>query len=376
MRRVNRALWKGWNPFSNSPNPGLGRQPRKSQLLLIRGDLFDPHMPDMAIVGVLSLIAEAKNRVFLALTRNPDRMRAFLTHRTIANDVWVQTSEGLSDKPPQWPLDNLWLGVVVRNQEKTDQRIPALVATPAAKRCVFCAPVGPVSLDRWLPHISPWSPTEVPLSWQHFKWPDWVPFEVRSEIEGFWAESVGRGPKEWIQNMLEREAPPTGEVLTLPSLVEHERVTGRFIHAWNNIGRIITADGAIRCVCHAEGDLLSMKPFHARQIHWVVCRSGRKATPLHPDWARTLRDQSLCSGVPFHFEGWGDWLPCAAPRMGIEDYLIMTPDGVIRPGKWKEAMQTSGLEWAMAKVGASKAGCLLDDHYYWERPSDPRLLSI
>lgn len=46
-------------------------------------------------------------------------------------------------------------------------------------------------------------------------------------------------------------------------------------------------------------------------IHWVICggESGPKARPMHPDWARSLRDQCKAAGVPFLFKQWGEWLP-------------------------------------------------------------------
>jgi protein gp37 len=36
--------------------------------------------------------------------------------------------------------------------------------------------------------------------------------------------------------------------------------------------------------------------------------SGRGARPMHPDWARALRDQCQAAGVAFHFKQWGQWL--------------------------------------------------------------------
>lgn len=47
--------------------------------------------------------------------------------------------------------------------------------------------------------------------------------------------------------------------------------------------------------------------FHG--IHWVICggESGPKARPMHPDWARSLRDQCAAAGVPFLFKQWGEW---------------------------------------------------------------------
>lgn len=47
------------------------------------------------------------------------------------------------------------------------------------------------------------------------------------------------------------------------------------------------------------------------RIAWVVAggESGPGARPMHPDWARRLRDQCAAAGVPFLFKQWGDWLP-------------------------------------------------------------------
>lgn len=49
-------------------------------------------------------------------------------------------------------------------------------------------------------------------------------------------------------------------------------------------------------------------------IHWVVCggESGPKARPMHPDWARSLRDQCAAAGVEFFFKQWGVWQPGSA----------------------------------------------------------------
>ncbi len=42
-------------------------------------------------------------------------------------------------------------------------------------------------------------------------------------------------------------------------------------------------------------------PYLCPSIHWVICggESGVGARPMHPDWARSLRDQCAAAGVPF-----------------------------------------------------------------------------
>ena len=51
-------------------------------------------------------------------------------------------------------------------------------------------------------------------------------------------------------------------------------------------------------------------------IDWVICggESGTGARPMHPDWARSLRDQCHVAGVPFFLK-----------QMHVDGKLIKTP---------------------------------------------------
>ena len=60
---------------------------------------------------------------------------------------------------------------------------------------------------------------------------------------------------------------------------------------------------------HAPG---SSAPSEAdERIDWIIVggESGPGARPMHPDWARSLRDQCAAAGVPFLFKQWGEWAP-------------------------------------------------------------------
>ncbi|MDX0601667.1 DUF5131 family protein [Sinorhizobium medicae] len=48
-----------------------------------------------------------------------------------------------------------------------------------------------------------------------------------------------------------------------------------------------------------------------RRLDWVVAggESGAGARPMHPDWARKLRDQCAEAQVPFLFKQWREWVP-------------------------------------------------------------------
>jgi protein gp37 len=53
-----------------------------------------------------------------------------------------------------------------------------------------------------------------------------------------------------------------------------------------------------------------------RKLDWVIVggESGPDARPMHPDWARSLRDQCATAGVPYFFKQHGQFIPesCAA----------------------------------------------------------------
>ena len=81
-------------------------------------------------------------------------------------------------------------------------------------------------------------------------------------------------------------------------------------------------------------DLTSWLGFHCSdvpddsKIHWVIAggESGHGARPMHPDWARALRDQCQAAGVPFFFKQWGNW----AETQSHEPPIVKTGDLLFR----------------------------------------------
>jgi len=86
-------------------------------------------------------------------------------------------------------------------------------------------------------------------------------------------------------------------------------------------------------------------------IHWVIAggESGAGARPMHPDWARGLRDQCRAARVPFFFKQWGEY---------IYDFQMEHPSTVTAPS-------------SCFKVGKKKAGRLLDGREWNEFPAVP-----
>ena len=67
-------------------------------------------------------------------------------------------------------------------------------------------------------------------------------------------------------------------------------------------------------------------------IDWVIVggESGTGARPMHPDWARDLRDQCAAAGVPFLFKQWGEWRPISQMSEG-EDRALWRSRVIAKP---------------------------------------------
>lgn len=98
-------------------------------------------------------------------------------------------------------------------------------------------------------------------------------------------------------------------------------------------------------------------------VDWIICggESGPKARPMHPDWARGLRDQCLQSGTPFLFKQWGEFLPASADGddpcvADVDESRLYWSDGQ----KWdRHDGQRGGVD-LVARVGKKAAGRGLD----------------
>ncbi|MFI0453704.1 DUF5131 family protein [Actinomadura sp. 6N118] len=104
-------------------------------------------------------------------------------------------------------------------------------------------------------------------------------------------------------------------------------------------------------------------------LHWVIVggESGPRARPMHPDWARTLRDQCAASDVPFFFKQWGEWGP--APW----SVRILEPAGgwEVADSAWLAA-QKAKAEQRGATHDLRPSGHLYEpDHKPWSPERDP-----
>jgi protein gp37 len=288
-------VWTGEVRFNQAWLDQPLRWRRKRRIFVCaHGDLFAEGVPDAWIDRVFAVMALAPQHVFIVLTKRAARMREYLaaenrafdddrvrdpprsTRQMIAQEMLPLIDRGTVGEAldacngvgrgSSWPLPNVWLGVSVEDQQRADERIPELLATPAAKHLISAEPLlGPIDLtpkaDRVYQMLSEWYGPE-----------------------GF---------------------DPTG---SQPRL---ERMKGWF-----------------------------------PRLDWVIAggESGPGARPMHPDWARALRDQCAAADVPFFFKQWGAWV--GDPEFGERGHDV-----------------------SMVRVGKSAAGHLLDGREYREVPA-------
>ncbi len=81
-------------------------------------------------------------------------------------------------------------------------------------------------------------------------------------------------------------------------------------------------------------------------IHWVIVggESGKDARPMHPDWARAIRDDCLAAGVPFFFKQWGEWGPSGGHDLA-DQAVMFEGASMIRWGKVKAGRELDGVTW-------------------------------
>jgi len=78
------------------------------------------------------------------------------------------------------------------------------------------------------------------------------------------------------------------------------------------------------------------------RLDWIIAggESGPNARPMHPDWARSIRDQCAAAGTAFFFKQWGAWAPLKK-ALPVDDAdgrtcSVAWPDGTIGPGTASE----------------------------------------
>ncbi len=291
-------------------------------------DLFHEAVPDDFIDYVFGIMwaclwarDQQPGHIFQVLTKRAERMHDYL--RQDRRKQWASAAVnkgGGADPDRIWdqvidatgPHPRIWLGVSIEDQKTADERIPPLLETPAAVRWVSAEPLlGPVNLNR--------------IDYQEDCGEDFGGWNGFDAI-GTWGNAL------------------TGE--------------------WFSAER---SGATLRG--HAES-------FETSHLDWVVVggESGPHARPMHPDWARSLRDQCVDAKVPFLFKQWGEHTAGE-----LAEHPIHAGDGGAwrldqRGKRWHDPMESSKPNNERApikflKIGKKASGRLLDGQVWNEVPA-------
>jgi protein gp37 len=150
-----------WNPLKSESSMTAPLRWRKPGRVMIDADLYNG-LADEGRDKIMAAIALCPKSMFVMLTRHPDRMVEYLLEKDNRfhgiQDAIIETTGGNANVRrcwqlgvvTQWPLPNLWLASIARNQDEADERYPTLLQIPAAKRIALIQPMeGPADFSAW-----------------------------------------------------------------------------------------------------------------------------------------------------------------------------------------------------------------------------------
>jgi protein gp37 len=148
-RRTSAKLWADVERW-NAAAAASGEQHRVFSASL--ADWLDHEVPVEWLRDLLALVGRTHALTWMLLTKRPELWRERLTavaELGLPGDpAFARAICGwLEGQTPK----NVWIGTTVEDQQRADERIPALLAIPARVRFLSCEPLlGPVDLRRWL----------------------------------------------------------------------------------------------------------------------------------------------------------------------------------------------------------------------------------
>jgi protein gp37 len=170
---------------------------------------------------------------------------------------------------------------------------------------------------------------------------------------------------EWINQWLHGNAP---ENVWMGTSVENAQVLPR-------VTELMHVPARVRFLS-VEPMIGPLKNINLSRIDWVICggESGPDARPMHPDWARDLRDQCVTSKVAFFFKQWGEYEPVTPLYEGRDDSAengrgeLWSVDTRGRLYDDFDGQPNDLRTYQMERVGKKLAGRLLDGREWNEFP--------
>ncbi len=130
-----------------------------------------------------------------------------------------------------------------------------------------------------------------------------------------------------------------------------------------------TTAGAVRFAsCEPLLGPMDLRPWLGSGLDWVIAggESGPRARPMHPVWARSLRDQCEEAGIPYFFKQRGQWTWDREPGHPEPQAYVCAADGRVAD---EQTALADGGSWAgVWRVGKGRAGRLLDGQTWDEFP--------
>ncbi|MEV7805052.1 DUF5131 family protein [Microbispora sp. NPDC088329] len=328
-----------WNPAERLGMPFHRREPRRI-IVSHPGDLFHESVSDGFIAQVWNVMGQCPHHIFQIATQHPERMRS-----------WVKR----------------WADTAADHSVPMVGGLPPMPRGPQAMRATYSsgrAQLFAAMLDQM----------GEPPEGCAFPTYDWM------EGQRWWP---GVLPNVWLgasvqdQRSADTRIPVLLDTPAAIRWISAEPLLGplRLSAAWIDI------PAGFRPVTTA--DILGIGL--PNRLDWVVAggQTGPDARPMHPDWARSLRDQCQAAGVAFRFEQWGEWEPIG-PLYGDDEetddahmeavaievhenrrVIQLESSGYIAEGH----QPTDARTWLMAQVGARRAGRLLDGHLWDQYPA-------
>ncbi len=269
------------DPFSPAFHRGRLADPlraRKPQVIGVSffGDLFDHWISDEQIAAVFGVMAASPQHTFIVLTKQAERMAQWFSHFSDGCD---------GGDGPQRSRSYFAARSAMPGQAERDLFDVAYKAAEAARmeehpECI-----------RW--HEEDDKGLRIGFRIEKPPWPlpnVWVGVSATNQADA----------DERIPHLLRTPA--------AHRWVSVEPMVGPIdLHkaAWNEGGPLYPLDIQARMVIPRGEDGWFSRGFDGvRALDLVICggQSGPGAVPLHPDWARSLRDQCASAGVPFYFK--------------------------------------------------------------------------
>lgn len=247
---------------------------------------------------------------------------------------WGPQGERIRTKPTYWQQPRKW------NKKAEEQGI---------RMKVFCGSLCDVFEDKPNQHeqLNAWRQRlfEVIDSTPHL---DWLlltkrPENIRRLWPFGWYDGQFTWPNVWIGTSVENQEAADAripELLKIPAVV-------RFLSCEPLLGPI-----DLRIWLRDERDR-----WQADDLQWIIVggESGPRARPMHPDWARRIRDHCQKAHVPYFFKQWGEYIPRSLLTQGElanlpnSTYVNAVPidgDQVYRVGKKTAGRLLDGVEWS------------------------------